>query len=55
MIHPSPEKLVGEFWAGTGLNDTFPRKIAQAIAFKLPLALVKLSPLTVAAIGRWLQ
>lgn len=26
-----------------------------AIAFKLPLALVELSPLTVPAIGRWLQ
>jgi hypothetical protein len=55
MIHPSPETLAGEFWAGTGLYDTFPRKIEQAIAFKLPLALVGFSPLSVAAIGHWLQ
>jgi hypothetical protein len=55
MIHASPETLAAEFWAGTGLNDTFPRKIEQAIAFKLPLALVGLSPLTVATIGHWLQ
>ena len=55
MIHPSPETLAAEFWAGTGLYDTFPRKIEQAIAFKLPLALVGLSPLTMAAIGHWLQ
>jgi hypothetical protein len=55
MIHPSPETLAREFWAGTGLDETFPRKIEQAIAFKLPLALVGLSPLSVAAIGHWLQ
>jgi hypothetical protein len=55
MIHPSPETLAEEFWAGTGLHDVFPRKIEQVVAFKLPLALVPLSPLTVAAIGRWLQ
>jgi len=55
MIHASPETLAGEFWDDTGLHDTFPRKIEQAIAFKLPLALVGLSPLNVAAIGHWLQ
>jgi IrrE N-terminal-like domain len=55
MIYPSPETLAGEFWDGTGLHDVFPRKITQAIAFKLPLALVGLSPLNVAAIGHWLQ
>jgi len=55
MIHLSPETLAGEFWAGAGLHDTFPRKIEQAIAFKLPLALVGLSPLTIAAIGHWLR
>jgi hypothetical protein len=55
MIHASPETLAGQFWEGTGLHNTFPRKIEQAIAFKLPLALVGFSPLTVAAIGHWLQ
>jgi IrrE N-terminal-like domain len=55
MIHPSPETLAGEFWDGTGIHNTFPRKIEQAIAFKLPLALVGLSPLTMGAIGHWLQ
>ena len=55
MIHPSPETLAAEFWAGTDLHDVFPRKIEQVIALKLPLALVGLSPLTVAAIGHWLQ
>jgi hypothetical protein len=55
MTHPSPEKLAAEFWNGTGLHETFPRKIEQAIAFKLPVALVGLSPLNVAAIGHWLR
>jgi hypothetical protein len=55
MIHASAETLAGEFWAGTGLHDIFPRKIEQAIALKLPLALVGLSPLNAAAIGQWLQ
>jgi hypothetical protein len=55
MIHPSPEKLAEEFWAGTDLHEIFPREIKQAIVFKLPLTLVPLSPLTVAAIGHWLQ
>jgi hypothetical protein len=55
MLHPSPETLAAEFCDRTGLHNTFPRKIEQAIAFKLPLALVGFSPLTVAAIGHWLQ
>jgi hypothetical protein len=55
MIHPSPERLAQEFWEGTGVHDSLPRKIEQAIAFKLPLAVVGLSPLSVTAIGRWLQ
>jgi hypothetical protein len=55
LTHPSPETLAAEFWNGTGLHETFPRKIQQAIAFKLPVALVGLSPLDVAAIGHWLQ
>jgi len=55
MIHPSPETLAEAFWDGTGLHDTFPRKIEQAIAFKLPVALVGLSLLKIAAIGQWLQ
>jgi hypothetical protein len=55
MIHASPETLAAEFWDGTGLHDTFPRKIEQAIAFKLPVALVGLSLLNIAAIGQWLQ
>ena len=55
MIHPSPEALATEFWAGTGLHAVFPRKIEQAVAFKLPLALVELSTLNAAAVGHWLQ
>jgi hypothetical protein len=55
MIHTTPEMLAAEFWQGTGLCDTFPRKIEQAIVFKLPLALVRLFPLTVAAIDQWLN
>jgi hypothetical protein len=54
IIHASPETLAGEFWAGTGLHDAFPRKIEQAIAFKLPLAPVGLSPLNVVSISQWL-
>ena len=55
MIHPSLETLAGQFWDSTGLHDVFPRRIEQAIAFRLPLALVGLSPLTVAAIDQWLE
>jgi hypothetical protein len=47
--------LAREFWDGTGLHEAYPRKIEQAIAFKLPLALVGLSPLSVVSIGNWLQ
>ena len=55
MIQTSLEALAREFWDGTGFHDTFPRKIEQAIAFKLPVALVGLSWLNIAAIGHWLQ
>jgi hypothetical protein len=55
MIHPSPEILAAEFWDGTGLHATFPRRVEQAIALKLPLALVGLSPLTIVAVGHWLR
>jgi hypothetical protein len=55
MHHPSPEAVAREFWEGTGPHDTFPRKIEQGIALKLPLAPIRLSPLNVATIGQWLQ
>jgi len=55
MLNPSPEALAHEFWAGTGLHGTFPRQIEQAIALKLPLALVKLRRLDVQAVKRWLE
>jgi len=55
MINPSPEILAQEFWAGTGLEDAFPRNIEQAITVKLPLALVKLPLLNARTVGRWLE
>jgi hypothetical protein len=55
MQHPSPETLAHAFWAGTGLQDTFPRDIERAIAMKLPLALVKLPQLNTKTIGQWLE
>lgn len=55
MQHPSPETLAHEFWAGTGLQDTFPRNIERAIAMKLPVALVKLPQLNTKTIGQWLE
>lgn len=55
MLNASLESLAQEFWAETGLHATFPRKLEQAIAFKLPLALVKLCRLDVQAVGRWLE
>jgi hypothetical protein len=55
VISLSPEELAREFWAGTNLQDTFPRNIEQAIALKLPLGLVKLPLLTIGAVRRWLE
>jgi hypothetical protein len=54
-INPNPEALAREFWAGTGLSKVFPRKIEQAIALKLPLALVKLPQLNVHVVEKWLE
>ena len=51
----SNEAIAREFWEGTGLAGTFPRDIERAIALKLPVALVKLSRLTVPAVHRWLE
>lgn len=55
MSHIHPEIVARELWAGTGLQDTFPRNIEQAVALTLPLALVKLPVLTTQLIGQWLQ
>jgi hypothetical protein len=55
MQHPNPETLAHAFWAGTGLQDAFPRDIERAIAIKLPLALVKLPQLNTQVIGQWLE
>ncbi len=55
MINPNPEALAREFWAGTGLSKVFPRMIEQAIALKLPLALVKLPLLNGHVVEKWLE
>jgi Zn-dependent peptidase ImmA (M78 family) len=55
MINPSPDVLAREFWAGSGLQDSFPRNIEQAVAIKLPVAIVKLPQLNIRAVGRWLK
>ena len=55
MQHPNPETLAHAFWAGTGIQDAFPRDIERAIAMKLPLALVKLPQLNTKTIGQWLE
>lgn len=55
MIDPTPEMLAQEFWAGTGLDSTFPRELERALALKLPLALVKLPLLSLAVVRNWLE
>jgi len=55
MINPTPEILAQEFWAGTGLDSTFPRELERALALKLPLALVKLPLLSMAVVRSWLE
>ena len=52
---PSPETLAKKFWSGTGLQETFPRNIEQAIAMILPLAVVKMPSVTTGAVRRWLK
>lgn len=54
MSHPHPEVLAREFWVGTGLSETFPRNIEQALALTLPLALVKLPLLNTQIIEQWM-
>jgi Zn-dependent peptidase ImmA (M78 family) len=54
MRSQSLEVLAREFWSGTGLESMFPRNIEQTIAMKLPLALVKLSVLTLQTVEQWL-
>jgi hypothetical protein len=49
------ERSAADFWAGTGLIDTYPRPIEQAIALKLPVTVVKLPVVTVLAVGEWLR
>ena len=49
------EQSAGDFWSGTDLADVYPRGIEQAIALKLPVTVVKLSVVTVQAVGRWLR
>jgi hypothetical protein len=49
------ERHAVDFWAGTGLADTYPRPIEQAIALKLPVTVVKLPVVTVLAVGEWLR
>jgi len=55
ILPSSLERFAREFWAGTGLQETFPRDIEKAVALKLPLAVVKLPQLTVKAVGQWLE
>jgi hypothetical protein len=49
------EDRAAEFWADTDLADAFPRNIEQAIALKLPVAVVKLPIVTIRFIGLWLR
>ncbi len=52
---PSPETLAKEFWSGSGLQETYPRNIEQAIAMTLPLVVVKMPSVSTGAVKRWLK
>lgn len=43
------------FWRATPSRDTFPREIERAIAHALPVAVIRLPHLTVAAVTDWLR
>ncbi len=51
----NPESLANEFWSGTELQEIFPRNIEQAVAMRLPLALVKLPSVTARTVRSWLK
>lgn len=43
------------FWRAVPWEDSFPREIERAIAYALPLAVVRLPQLTVSAVSKWLH
>lgn len=47
--------LARDFWKDTGLGQDFPRPIEQAVALKLPVAIVKLPALNIETVHRWLS
>jgi len=55
MRLPVPQVIAEDFWEGLPFADAFPRKIEEAIAFRLPLALVKLPALSVNLVRDWLH
>jgi hypothetical protein len=54
LNHESLEPLAQQFWAGTGLPDSFPRAIERAVSRSLPLTIVKLPEVTVQHIEQYL-
>lgn len=43
------------FWCAVSSRDTFPREIERAIALALPVAVIRLPHLSVAAVTEWLR
>lgn len=54
MLNQNPKILAQEFWSGIEGERLFPRNIEHAITMKLPLALTKLSLLTLQTVEEWL-
>lgn len=48
-------KVATEFWHQAGYTETFPRSLEQAIAWVLPIAVVKLPRLRTMDVSAWLQ
>jgi hypothetical protein len=53
-IRSRVEVLAARFWTDAGLGPAFPRNIERAAMLALPVCIVKLSALTVAAVRAWL-
>lgn len=50
----SLESVARAFWSASGLAKAYPRDIERAIAYALPLAVIRLPQLTVDGVFRWL-
>jgi hypothetical protein len=54
MIEPWLQSMVDEFWSAVGEPESFPRHLEQAVLWALPVAVVKLSHLSIRRVNAWL-